>query len=126
MKPKRQPVSFIATDRPDQSRAFFAEVVGLELVERTPFALVFRDHNHTLRVQIVSELTPAPYTAYGWQVSDITTEIQELTRKGVAFNRFDGLAQDETGVWTSPDGHKIAWFCDPSGNTLSVTQYAEP
>ncbi len=124
MENLRQPVSFIATDNPDTARVFFADILGLKLREVTPFALVFLDAGHTLRVQIVSELQPVGYTVHGWQVANIAQEIEELTSKGVQFQRFDHLSQDAFGVWTTPDGNKIAWFTDPSGNTLSLTEYA--
>lgn len=125
MKNTRQPVSFIATDNPVEARAFFADVLGLELREATPFALVFVDGGHVLRVQIVSELEPVGYTVHGWQVADIVRDIEELTSKGVRFRRFDQLTQDALGVWITPDGNKIAWFSDPSGNTLSLTEYTD-
>jgi catechol 2,3-dioxygenase-like lactoylglutathione lyase family enzyme len=120
----RHPVSFIATDAPDEARTFFADILGLELRDATPFALVFFDGGHALRVQIVAELEPVSYTVHGWQVTDITHEIEKLSSKGVQFQRFDHLDQDALGVWTTPDGNKIAWFIDPSGNTLSFTEYA--
>lgn len=121
----RQPVSFIATANPDQAQVFYTDVLGLELRESTPFALVFSDGGHVLRVQIVSDLQPAPYTVHGWQVTDIADEINRLNSKGVEFQRFGQLPQDGLGIWTTPDGHKVAWFTDPSGNTLSLTQYVE-
>lgn len=121
----REPVSFIATDKPDAARIFFADVIGLELRESTPFALVFLDGRHVLRVQIMSEMQPVGYTVHGWQVANIVDEIEDLISKGVQFQHFDQLAQDELGIWTTPDGSKIAWFTDPSGNTLSLTEYAQ-
>ncbi|MEP5155361.1 VOC family protein [Planktotalea sp.] len=123
MKNNRQPVSFIVTDDPDAAQAFFVDVMALELREASPFALVFVDCGHVLRVQIVSELEPADYTVHGWEVVDIARTIEELISKGVQFQRFDQLPQDALGVWTTPDGNKIAWFTDPSGNRLSLTQY---
>ena len=125
MENTRKPVSFIATDNPDEARTFFEDVLGLKLLEATPFALVFVDGGHVLRVQIVSELQPVGYTVHGWQVADIAYNIEELTSKGVQFQRFDQLNQDALGVWTTTDGNKIAWFTDPSGNTLSLTEYME-
>lgn len=121
----REPVSFIATDNPDAAQIFFADIMGLELREATPFALVFLDGRHVLRVQIMSEMQPVGYTVHGWQVANIVDEIEDLNSKGVQFQRFDQLAQDELGIWTTPDGSKIAWFSDPSGNTLSLTEYAK-
>ena len=104
---------------------FSRTFLGLKLLEATPFALVFVDGGHVLRVQIVSELQPVGYTVHGWQVADIAYNIEELTSKGVQFQRFDQLNQDALGVWTTTDGNKIAWFTDPSGNTLSLTEYME-
>ncbi len=119
----RNPVSFIATDSPEAAQAFYQNIMGLSLNEATPFALVFLDGSHTLRVQIVTELEPTNYTVHGWTVTDIAAEVRSLSSKGVIFQRFDQLDQDELGVWTTPDGNKIAWFKDPSGNTLSLTEH---
>lgn len=118
----KRPVSFIATDHPDSARTFYVNVLGLTLREASPFALVFADGDHELRVQIVAEFEPAPYTAYGWFVADISKEMRDLSSKGVEFQRFAPLTQDELGVWTAPGGHKIAWFKDPAGNILSLTE----
>ncbi len=125
MHTSRQPVSFIATDNPDKARVFFCDVLGLELLEQSAFALAFSDGGHLLRVQIVPELRPAAYTVHGWRVSNISDEIERLNSKGVKFHHFDQLSQDALGIWTSPDGHKIVWFSDPSGNILSLTQHAK-
>ena len=125
MENSREPVSFIATDKPDAARTFFVDVIGLELREETPFALVFLDGEHILRVQIISELQPTGYTAHGWRVANIAQEIEILRTKGVQFLHFEQLAQDELGIWTTPDGNKIAWFTDPSGNTLSLTEHVQ-
>lgn len=124
MKMSRKPIAFIATDNSEKARAFYAEILGLKLLESSAFALVFADGAQVLRVQIVAELIPAPYTAHGWQVSNIETEVARLKQKNVDTLRFESLAQDDAGIWTSPDGHKIAWFNDPSKNVLSFTQFA--
>ena len=122
MAPTRLPISFIATDSPEEARTFYADVLGMELLETTPFALVFSDCGQTLRVQIVSAFEPASYTVHGWSVSSISKEIEALTARGVNFQKYNQLSQDEQGVWTTPDGHKVAWLNDPSGNILSLTQ----
>ncbi|MEP5757871.1 MAG: VOC family protein [Litoreibacter sp.] len=115
----------MATDKPDAARAFFSDIMGLELREATPFALVFLDRCHVLRVQIIPEFEPVGYTVHGWQVGNIVDEVEDLSSKGVLFQRFDQLDQDKLGIWTTPDGSKIAWFSDPSGNTLSLSEYAQ-
>jgi len=97
--------------------------MGLSLVERSDFALVFVDGTHMLRVQIVTDLHPVGFTVHGWSTDNITTEMDDLRANGVEFLKYEGLLQDSSGVWQTPDEHKIAWFKDPSGNVLSLTQY---
>lgn len=125
MQTPRRPVSFIATAQPDAARAFYHEVLGLSLREETPYALVFDDGGTPLRVQKVASLSPASHTVHGWLVDGIEDDMRTLCAKGVAFTVFEGMAQSEDGIWTSPDGHKIAWMTDPCGNILSLTQMAE-
>ena len=76
-----------------------------------------------LRVTIVDKAVIAPYTVLGWRVSDVAATVTKLRKAGVNFNRYPGMGQDRLGVWTSPSGAKIAWFKDPDGNTLSVTEF---
>ena len=102
---------------------FYRDILGLTLIEQSPYALVFEDQGQMLRVQIVKDALPVGYTVHGWQVSDIAAEIESLAAKGVVFQGFDHLDQDDLGVWTTPDGNKIAWFKDPSGNILSLTEF---
>jgi catechol 2,3-dioxygenase-like lactoylglutathione lyase family enzyme len=115
-------IAFVATGDPERARAFYAGTLGLELEEETPFAVVFRVGATMLRVTVVSEMVVAPYTVLGWAVDDITARVRELAARGVAFERYDGVEQDELGVWRSPAGARVAWFKDPDGNTLSLTQ----
>lgn len=123
MKSTRKPISFVATLEPEEGRVFYGDVLGLELIESSPYALVFSDGDTVLRVQIVTEFSPASHTVHGWQVTNIEHEIQTLGASGVEFLTFDHLGQDALGIWTTPDGNKIAWFNDPSGNVLSLTEY---
>jgi catechol 2,3-dioxygenase-like lactoylglutathione lyase family enzyme len=102
---------------------FYARTLDLKLISDDPFAMVFDANGTMLRVQKVHELIPATHTILGWEVADIAATMKELTARGVRFERFDGLAQEASGIWTSPSGAKIAWFKDPDGNTLSLTQF---
>jgi catechol 2,3-dioxygenase-like lactoylglutathione lyase family enzyme len=115
-------VAFVATTDVDRARAFFRDTLGLALVEETPFALVFDAHGTQLRVTPVGEITPAPSTVLGWVVDDIGATVRALTTAGVRFERFTGMEQDDIGVWVSPSGARVAWFSDPDGNVLSVSQ----
>jgi len=116
-------ISFVATKNPDSARAFYEKTLGLSLVSDDPFALVFNVNGAMLRVAKVQELTPAKHAVLGWEVQDIRATIRELSKRGVRFERYAGLAQDEQGLWTSPIGAKVAWFKDGDGNTLSLTQF---
>jgi hypothetical protein len=71
----------------------------------------------------VGEFTAQPFTVAGWQVPDIDATVSALAGRGVEFNRYDGMAQDDLGIWTAPGGDRIAWFKDPDGNTLSLTTF---
>ncbi len=126
MQKTRRPISFVATLEPDKAKVFYGEVLGLKLIEGSPYALVFCDGENMLRVQIVAELFPASHTVHGWQVTNIEREIEELASKGVEFLTYDQLGQNALGVWATPEGHKIAWLKDPDGNILSLTQYLRP
>ena len=116
-------ISFVATKNPALAREFYERTLGLSLVSDDPFALVFNVNGTMLRVAKVQELTPAKHAVLGWDVRNIRAEIKQLTERGVRFERYAGLSQDEQGIWTSPAGGKIAWFKDGDGNTLSLTQF---
>ena len=87
------------------------------------FALVLDANGIMVRVTKAPEFKPAPFTILGWQVSDIEKVAAELTNKGVHLERFGFFEQDKLGIWTAPTGDKVAWFKDPDGNILSVSQH---
>ena len=117
-------IGFIPTVDATKARPFFAEVLGLEFVADAEFALVFRIGGGLLRVVRLEEFTPAPYTIFGWEVTDLATKARELSRRGGEIVRYDFLEQDADGVWTAPGGDKVLWFRDPDGNTLSMSEHA--
>ena len=119
-------VAFAPTTDLDRARAFYGDTLGLELVTRDGFACQFDAHGTPLRVSLVDTLTPAPGTVLGWLVPDVHATVRALADRGVTFARYDGMGQDEDGVWTAPSGDHVAWFQDPDGNTLSQTQAAGP
>jgi catechol 2,3-dioxygenase-like lactoylglutathione lyase family enzyme len=112
----------VATADTERARRFYGETLSLALLEQTRFALVFQAPNAVLRVTAAARVDPAPYTVLGWRVRDITAAVLDLRDRGVEFVRYDGMEQDELGVWRSPGGAQIAWFRDPDGNVLSLTQ----
>lgn len=118
-------IAFIPVMNAAAAREFYENTVGLRLVsDELPFALVFDANGIMLRVTPVPFLVPAQFTILGWQVPDIAAVITRLTSRGVRMERYP-FEQDELGVWTSPGGHKIAWFKDPDGNVLSLTQFQD-
>jgi len=112
--------AFAPTLNPQKAKAFYQEILGLELINEDGFALQFNCNGTYLRVTTVQELTPQPFTVLGWTVPDIDETIKQLTAKGVVFERYGFFEQDELGVWTAPGGTKVAWFKDPDGNLLSL------
>jgi len=110
---------------PAMARAFYEGVLGLRLVEdEAPFALVFDAHGTMLRVTPVGEFRPAQFTVLGWEVDSIENTVERLTKAGVNFLRFPGMNDNNSlGIWDAPSGARIAWFNDPDGNVLSVTQF---
>ncbi len=117
-------MAFAATTDAEAAKDFYETKLGLRLVEDSPFALVFDSGGIMLRVQKAQKVDPPQFTVLGWEVADIRAEIKELTGRGVVFHQY-GLEfprQDELGVWTTPDGAQVAWFPDPDGHTLSLTQ----
>src|SRR5262249_46345646 len=108
-----------------RAKTFYSKVVGLKLVSEDPFALVFDAGGTMFRVAIVEKAQPPAYTVLGWIVPDIRTAVRRITRRGVQFQRYEGMGQDEAGIWMSPSGAKVAWFTDPDGNTLSLTEFPQ-
>jgi catechol 2,3-dioxygenase-like lactoylglutathione lyase family enzyme len=118
-------MAFVATADPARARTFFQDVLQLKFIADEPFALVFDAHGTMLRVAKVQKLTPAPYTVLGWHVADLATVMKDLASRGITFEKYPGLGQDAAGVCTFPGGAKVAWFKDPDGNTLSLTEFAK-
>lgn len=115
-------ITFSQTAQPEKAKAFYGDVLGLTLSEDSPFAIIFRSGRTSVRIQKVQSFSPSPFTSLGWQVPDIRAAAQQLVAKGVLFQRYEGMKQDNLGIWLSPGGSQICWFKDPDGNTLSLTQ----
>ena len=116
-------IAFVATTDLARARVFYERGLGLKLAGESPIACTFDANGTTLRVIAVEKIDVAPYTVLGWNVADIAATLRELTSRGVVVERIDGIEQDELGVWRSPGGARVAWFKDPDGNTLSLTQF---
>jgi len=121
------PIGFIPTRDAKAARAFYQETLGLDFESEDPFAIVFRigPTRTMLRVTNTPDFTPAPFTIFGWQVDDIDSTVAALAAKSVSFQRYEFLKQNKLGIWDAPSGARIAWFHDPDGNTLSLSQHPE-
>jgi catechol 2,3-dioxygenase-like lactoylglutathione lyase family enzyme len=109
-----------------RARDFYRDILGLRLVkEEPPFALVFDANGIMLRLGMAKELPPAHGTVLGWKVPEIAATVKNLVQAGVRFERYGGMNQDDLGIWISPTGAKVAWFKDPDGNTLSISEHPE-
>jgi catechol 2,3-dioxygenase-like lactoylglutathione lyase family enzyme len=116
-------IAFVATADLHRARRFYEDVLALELVEQSDFACVFDAAGTMLRVTLADPVVAAGYTVLGWSVDDIGRCVEALTANGVTFTRYDGMDQDAAGIWRTPGGDQVAWFADPDGNTLSLTQF---
>jgi len=119
-------IAFAPTINPEKARAFYEGVLGLRLIaDEQPFALVFDANGIMLRVTTVHDLKPQQFTILGWRVADIESTTDRRAAAGVEFLRFPGMNDgDPHGIWNSPSGARIAWFKDPDGNVLSVTEFS--
>ena len=122
MNPDWELVAFVATADPVQAQRFYEGALGLPLISDDPFALIFDAHGTLLRVQKVDSVAAAPYTVLGSSTRDIEADVEALSAKGVAFERYEGMEQDANGIWNAPDGARVAWFKDPDGNLLSLSE----
>lgn len=119
-------IGFVSIVDVEQAKRFYGETLGLRLLsEEPPFALVFDANGIMIRLGMGKQIAPSPGTVLGWQVTGIESVVQDLAMRGVRFVRYDFLQQDDRGIWTSPTGAKVAWFKDPDGNTLSVSEHPE-
>jgi len=118
-------MAFVGTSDPERAKIFYRDVLGLKFIEDAWWAIVFEAGGTRIHIEKPREkFTPVPFTALGWNVPDIKAEVARLSKNGVAFERIKELPQDDAGIWTTPDGvGKVAWFKDPDGNTLSLTQF---
>jgi len=117
-------VAFIPTLDFDKARAFYADILGLRFVDNDGFALVLDANGTMIRVaKVQPDFKPAIFTILGWEVTEIEKVVAAMTEKGVVFERYGFFEQDALGIWSAPGGAKVAWFKDPDGNTLSVSQH---
>jgi catechol 2,3-dioxygenase-like lactoylglutathione lyase family enzyme len=115
-------IGFIPTTDATRARAFYVDTLKLKFIADDQFALVVQTNSNNIRIVRLDSFTPAPFTILGWEVSDIDKEANELAAAGVTFEKYPFVA-DPSGIWSAPGGAKVAWFKDPDGNVLSISQH---
>ena len=118
-------IAFAGATDLSRARGFYEHTLGLRVVEQNDLACVFDANGTMLRITAVSKVANPGHTVLGWRVADLEEIVHALTLKGVEFTRYDGMDQDLSGIWTTPGGDKVAWFTDPDGNTISLTEFLE-
>jgi catechol 2,3-dioxygenase-like lactoylglutathione lyase family enzyme len=120
-------VGFLVVDDAEKAKAFYGDVLGFRFMSEDEYALVFDANGTMLRINKGRDFKPAQGTVLGWAVENIYAAIRELTSRGLQFEQFNlpFMKQDEHGVWTPPGGDRVAWFRDPAGNVLSISQHIQ-
>lgn len=115
-------MAFVAIHDEKQATDFYSGILGLKKISADSFAVVFDSGGVTLRAALAKEVTEATHTVLGWQVNRIEDVVRGLTAKGITFERYGFIKQDELGIWNT-GADKVAWFKDPFGNLLSVSEH---
>ncbi|MGQ3016637.1 VOC family protein [Phenylobacterium sp.] len=117
------PVSFILVSDRERALTFYCHLLGLKVRSSDAYGDFLEVDGGLIRVTALPDYRPHPHPVFGWQVADITAVVQTLRDRGVTFTIYEGMGQDELGIWTAPDGKaKVAWFADPDGNVLSLSE----
>jgi catechol 2,3-dioxygenase-like lactoylglutathione lyase family enzyme len=117
-------MAFVPVSDPERAQAFYVGKLGLELQQADDYGCMLSSEGTTVRLAVVAGYEPPPFTVLGWEVDALESAVGALTESGVLLHRYEGMGQDETGIWTAPSGDRVAWFPDSEGNTLSLTQTA--
>lgn len=116
------PFSSFAVNDLDAARTFYEETLGMD-VEQMSMGILQLKMNSEVPVIVYPkpDHQPAGFTVLNFPVDDIDRAVDELTAKGVEFERYEGMIEtDDKGIARGEEGPQIAWFKDPAGNILSV------
>lgn len=116
-------IGFVPTKDSKRAREFYEGKLGFQFVSDDQFALVVQAGKSTIRIAKAKDFKPAQYTVMGWEVADVEAMVKWLNGRGVTFEKYPFVEDRELGIWTTPNGDKVAWFKDPDGNVLSLSQH---
>ncbi|HEY2360828.1 MAG TPA: VOC family protein [Candidatus Angelobacter sp.] len=117
-------VGFVPTKDSARSREFYEGKLGFKFVSDDQFALVMQAGKSMIRIVKGAKFKPAQYTVMGWEVTDIVAIVKWLNGRGVSFEKYPFIQDQKRGIWITPNGDKVAWFKDPDGNVLSLSQHS--
>lgn len=116
-------IGFVPTKNSSKARTFYEGKLGFQFVSDDQFALVMKAGENMVRIAKTKDFTPAAYTVLGWEVKKIEKVVSWLKGRGVVFEKYPFIQNQESGIWETPNGDKVAWFKDPDGNVLSVSEH---
>jgi catechol 2,3-dioxygenase-like lactoylglutathione lyase family enzyme len=119
-------VGFVPTTDYEKARAFYEGKLGFEFISLDQYALVMSVGGHKIRIAKVPNFTPLQGTILGWEVQDIQAVASWLRDRGVTVEKYPFVQDRDLGIWTTPTGDRVAWFKDPDGNILGISQHAHP
>ncbi|MGB7737775.1 MAG: VOC family protein [Steroidobacteraceae bacterium] len=117
------PVAFLSVSQRERALTFYRDVLGFELRSSDGFGDFVQLEGALLRITVLPDFHASPHPVLGWNVLDVVSTVRSMRDRGVVFTVYEGMGQDDLGIWTAPDGQaKVAWFADPDGNVLSLSQ----
>lgn len=123
MLEKNEIIGMIPSVNLHKSREFYEGILGLEFIEEDGFAAIFKANNNFIRVINVEGFKPQPFAILSWEVEKISKKVSTLKEKGVVFEQYPWMGQNDLGIWTAPNKDKVAWFKDTDGNVLSLSEH---
>jgi catechol 2,3-dioxygenase-like lactoylglutathione lyase family enzyme len=115
-------MAFVPVSDLDRAQVFYVEALGLELRQADDYGAMLRSNGITVRLALVEGYERPTFTVLGWEVASLEAAVASLTAAGITFHRYEGMGQDDAGIWRAPSGDHVAWFPDSEGNTLSLTE----
>jgi predicted enzyme related to lactoylglutathione lyase len=119
---KTKAFSGFAVDDIDAAKKFYRETLGLDVTEEYGMLTLHIDQGGDIIIYPKEDHTPATFTILNFPVADVDQAVDQLSERGVTFERYEGFDQDDKGVARGDQGPTIAWFTDPAGNILSVLE----
>ena len=115
-------MAFVPVTDLARAKEFYVGTLGLALRHADEYGCMLGSNGTTVRLALVEGYVPPPFTVLGWEVASIDAVLRPLAAAGIRVHRYEGMGQDESGIWTAPSGDRVAWFPDSEGNTLSLTE----